>query len=111
MTETPAKGRSLEAYRTAVNACWHCGAMPDPDGDHSCPCPNRDGECPEHDTVSTFAEYLRRYQPERYERERREALTPEEAMREDIRAIAATLGNADTTESPSLPVFPVRGGT
>lgn len=26
-------------------ACIHCGAHDDPDGDHSCPCPSRDGEC------------------------------------------------------------------
>lgn len=30
--------------------CRHCGALPDEDGDHSCPCPNRDEECREHAT-------------------------------------------------------------
>lgn len=28
--------------------CWHCGSPPDADGDHSCPCPYRDEECPDH---------------------------------------------------------------
>lgn len=28
--------------------CWHCGADSDPDGDHSCPCPHHDNDCPWH---------------------------------------------------------------
>lgn len=28
--------------------CPHCGSPPDEDGDHSCPCPYRDEECPDH---------------------------------------------------------------
>jgi hypothetical protein len=28
--------------------CRHCGSLPDEDGDHSCPCPNRDEDCREH---------------------------------------------------------------
>lgn len=29
--------------------CWHCGsAESDPDGDHSCPCPYHDNDCPWH---------------------------------------------------------------
>lgn len=28
--------------------CIHCGRLADEDGDHTCPCPNRDGECPDH---------------------------------------------------------------
>lgn len=28
--------------------CHHCGSPPDADGDHSCPCPYRDEECPDH---------------------------------------------------------------
>lgn len=28
--------------------CHHCGALPDVDGDHTCPCPNTDAECREH---------------------------------------------------------------
>jgi hypothetical protein len=29
--------------------CWHCGATKDdPDGDHTCPCPYGDNECPWH---------------------------------------------------------------
>jgi hypothetical protein len=28
-----------------LDACIHCGAHDDPDGDHSCSCPHRDGEC------------------------------------------------------------------
>lgn len=28
--------------------CRHCGRLPDEDGDHSCPCPYRDEECPDH---------------------------------------------------------------
>jgi hypothetical protein len=28
--------------------CHHCGLPPEADGDHSCPCPNRDEECPDH---------------------------------------------------------------
>lgn len=29
--------------------CHHCGSLPDEDGDHSCPCPNPDGGCSEHE--------------------------------------------------------------
>jgi hypothetical protein len=25
--------------------CDHCGALPDADGDHTCPCPHTDAEC------------------------------------------------------------------
>lgn len=28
--------------------CKHCGAGPDADGDHSCPCPHTDADCPDH---------------------------------------------------------------
>lgn len=28
--------------------CAHCGAPPEADGDHSCPCPHRDEDCPDH---------------------------------------------------------------
>ena len=29
--------------------CWHCGTTEnDPDGDHSCPCPHHDNDCPWH---------------------------------------------------------------
>jgi hypothetical protein len=28
--------------------CHHCGSLPDSDGDHSCPCPYTDDECPLH---------------------------------------------------------------
>ena len=28
--------------------CRHCGKPPEADGDHSCPCPYRDDECPDH---------------------------------------------------------------
>lgn len=28
--------------------CRHCGALAEEDGDHSCPCPYRDEECPDH---------------------------------------------------------------
>lgn len=30
------------------DACIHCGAHDDLDGDHSCPCPWQDGKCPGH---------------------------------------------------------------
>lgn len=28
--------------------CHHCGSPPDPDGDHSCPCPTPDDTCIDH---------------------------------------------------------------
>lgn len=28
--------------------CYHCGKLPDADGDHSCPCPYSDEDCPNH---------------------------------------------------------------
>lgn len=33
---------------TVTEACRHCGRLPDADGDHSCPCPYPDHECPDH---------------------------------------------------------------
>lgn len=37
-----------EAFREVdPDACPHCGAHDEPDGDHTCPCP-RDGDCTEH---------------------------------------------------------------
>jgi len=32
-------------------ACRHCGSPPESDGDHSCPCPYRDDDCPDHPLV------------------------------------------------------------
>lgn len=33
----------------AACPCWHCGTTKDdPDGDHSCPCPYSDNDCPWH---------------------------------------------------------------
>ena len=29
-------------------SCRHCGKPPEQDGDHSCPCPHSDNECPDH---------------------------------------------------------------
>ena len=74
------------AYAVPVDACYHCGRRPELDGDHTCPCPKRDGECPEHDPITTFAEYQRRYLPTTYERARLDALTPEQALRYEMRA-------------------------
>ena len=34
------------------NMCAHCGRLPDADGDHSCPCPYSDAECPDHPAAS-----------------------------------------------------------
>jgi len=31
--------------------CRHCGKPPDADGDHSCPCPYRDDDCPDHPLI------------------------------------------------------------
>jgi len=76
-----------------VDACYHCGRLPDADGDHSCPCPKRDGECPEHDPITTFAEYQRRYTPEAYQRARIEALTPEQAVRYMLRSTIRQIGD------------------
>ena len=28
-----------------ADLCFHCGALPDADGDHTCPCPLSDAEC------------------------------------------------------------------
>lgn len=37
---------TCESFQTPdPDACIHCGAHPEADGDHSCPCPARDGEC------------------------------------------------------------------
>lgn len=38
-------------------ACIHCGAHDDADGDHTCTCPNRDGECAEHTGPWTYRPY------------------------------------------------------
>jgi hypothetical protein len=35
--------------------CHHCGSPPDADGDHSCPCPHRDEDCPDHTRPSAVA--------------------------------------------------------
>lgn len=31
-----------------IEGCRHCGQTSDPDGDHSCPCPHSDEDCPDH---------------------------------------------------------------
>lgn len=31
--------------------CRHCGKPPEDDGDHSCPCPYRDDDCPDHPLI------------------------------------------------------------
>lgn len=31
-----------------LHLCGHCGDLGPVGTDHTCPCPNRDGECPEH---------------------------------------------------------------
>jgi len=36
-----------------VTRCHHCGKLPDADGDHSCPCPYPDDECPDHWMIQT----------------------------------------------------------
>lgn len=36
-------------YIRIIPSCYHCGKMPDADGDHDCSCPNPDGSCPAHD--------------------------------------------------------------
>lgn len=73
------------AYALPVDACYHCGRRDEPDGDHTCLCPKRDGECPEHDPIYTFEEYQRRYLPSAYETARLSALTPEQAVRYAVR--------------------------
>jgi len=40
------------------DSCRHCGKPPEADGDHSCPCPNPDGLCPEHDAAPEDASEL-----------------------------------------------------
>jgi hypothetical protein len=44
--------KSIEVHETCESflvadheACVHCGAHDEPDGDHSCSCPQRDGDC------------------------------------------------------------------
>ena len=39
---------SAEGRAFTANVCRHCGSLPEADGDHSCPCPYRDDECPDH---------------------------------------------------------------
>jgi hypothetical protein len=37
---------TCEAFQVEdPSACIHCGSHDDPDGDHTCRCPRRDGEC------------------------------------------------------------------
>lgn len=36
----------------AASICRHCGALPEADGDHSCPCPHSDQNCPDHPVVT-----------------------------------------------------------
>lgn len=36
------------AKAVSEDACRHCGALPEADGDHSCPCPYSDQECADH---------------------------------------------------------------
>lgn len=38
-----------------VAVCHHCGALPDADGDHSCPCPNSDEDCTDHPAAALAA--------------------------------------------------------
>jgi hypothetical protein len=42
------RDQQARCLRRARDRCHHCGALPDPDGDHTCPCPHRDDECAEH---------------------------------------------------------------
>lgn len=47
MTDSsPAMRRATET--AVLDGCRHCGALPDADGDHTCPCPNPDDDCPTH---------------------------------------------------------------
>lgn len=39
--------RALEDQGRAP-LCRHCGKPPEADGDHPCPCPYRDDNCPDH---------------------------------------------------------------
>jgi hypothetical protein len=62
--ENAEKGRALldsaerghaeaQAYRDYADlACNHCDKTPERDGDHTCPCPHRDEECPDHPLIA-----------------------------------------------------------
>lgn len=43
--------------------CRHCGATDDVDGDHSCPCPQRDEECTRHPEVYLHRPYAPNHGP------------------------------------------------
>lgn len=45
-----------EAVALDPSRCHHCGSGPDPDGDHSCPCPHRDEDCPDHPLTATVSD-------------------------------------------------------
>lgn len=51
----PVVERILAARGVSVQAdtCRHCGKLPEADGDHSCPCPYRDDDCPDHPLVTS----------------------------------------------------------
>lgn len=36
------------AHRFNEDRCKHCGKRPEADGDHNCPCPYSDADCPNH---------------------------------------------------------------
>lgn len=45
--------RVIESDEKGALVCNHCGALPESDGDHSCPCPFPDHECPDHQARET----------------------------------------------------------
>lgn len=42
---------TVSEQRVARGLCHHCAKAPELDGDHSCPCPYTDAECPNHPDV------------------------------------------------------------
>lgn len=52
MTPAEAVRDALAKAAARLVACRHCGKYPEADGDHSCPCPHTDAECPDHPVVT-----------------------------------------------------------
>lgn len=49
---------TCESFQVILpDICRHCGSGADPDGDHTCPCPYRDEDCPTHTGPRTYRPY------------------------------------------------------
>lgn len=55
MVVIPADGWDWDLHKMGhiESRCRHCGQGPEVDGDHSCPCPYPDADCPDHPATTS----------------------------------------------------------